>query len=272
MWIFHKSSSACVILYAICHKNILTHDTILSGSGLALGPLICRNVSEYAEWTFTYYHRDTKVTRKLFITGQRPCAVTLLLLVLPGLWSSLSLNRVHYSSPGVSKNGFFSLWPGVTHPTIACSSPPPSTKSWTNSHSSHPCDGDPGATSTLFTPASCKRWLGMMDYSKAQEHCCPKYSTRCHTLVLFSIQAQCLWRKCSWQAQAFYVRTQMVSGWEADSVAAGENHSWVKRWLEVEILICFWVILGVDLPPLAMITTLGCLIFLFRLSLHVTHL
>lgn len=87
-----------------------------------------------------YYHRDKKVTRKLFISRQRPCAVTLLLLVLPGLWSSLSLNRVHYSSPGVTKNGFFSQRPGVTHPATACARPPPSPH--------------PGQTAILLTPVT----------------------------------------------------------------------------------------------------------------------
>ncbi|KAI9530386.1 hypothetical protein NQZ68_004404, partial [Dissostichus eleginoides] len=42
--------------------------------------------------------------------------------------------------------------PGVTHPTTACTSPSPPILDKKN-HSSQPGDGDPGATSTLFTPA-----------------------------------------------------------------------------------------------------------------------
>lgn len=83
-----------------------------------------------------------KVTRKLFIGGQRARAVTLLQLFLHGLWSSLSLNRVHYSSPGFAKNGLFSQWPGVTYPTTACTSLP----------TPPCCPPPPGQTAILLAP------------------------------------------------------------------------------------------------------------------------
>lgn len=157
-----------------------------------------------------YYHRDTKVTRKLFITRQRPCAVTLLLLVLPGLWSSLSLNRVHYSSPGVTKNGFFSQWPGVTHPTTACTSPPPHTRQTAILLTPVTEILEPPALSShpLVAGGDGAWWITQ----KPRNIVAPKYSTQRHTLVLFSIRAQCLWRKCSWQAQAF----SFVHGWCLD--------------------------------------------------------
>lgn len=247
MGIFHKSSSAVVILFTICHKNILTHDTMFWGWAQALGPLIRINISEYAEWTFTIIAR-TRKSQESFSSPDKelvlsPCcrlfclafeaACLLIDFIIPVL-ESVRMASSH-SGQGSPTPRLPALATPPPHP------PHPSTPSWTNSHSSHPCDGDPGATSTLFTPASCKRWRGMMDYSKAQEHCCPKYSTHRHTLVLFSIQAQCLWRKWSWQAQAFYIRTRMVSGWKADFTAAGENQSWR---LEVEFVICLTCVLN----------------------------
>lgn len=107
----------------------------------SLQPTHMHKYQQICRMNLYYQRRDTKVTRKLFITRQRPCAVTLLLpLVLPALWSSLSLNRVHYSSPGVTKNGFFSQRPGVTHPSTACATPHP-----------HP---HPGQTAILLTPVT----------------------------------------------------------------------------------------------------------------------
>lgn len=144
-----------------------------------------------------YYHTDMKVTRKLFIGGQRARAVALLQLFLHGLWSSLSLNRVHYSSPGFAKNGLFSQWPGVTYPTTACPNPTPADK---QPFFSAPCDRDPGATGKLFTPAGSNRCQSMMDWLNAQEHCCPKYSKHRNARVLFSVWVQCLQRKWSWRA------------------------------------------------------------------------
>lgn len=103
-----------------------------------------------------YYHTDMKVTRKLFMGGQRARAVTLLQLFLHGLWSSLSLNRVHYSSPGFAKNGLFSQWPGVTYPTTACPTPP-HLPPRTNSHSSRPPVTEiQEPLANLFTPAGSK--------------------------------------------------------------------------------------------------------------------
>lgn len=125
-----------------------------------------------------YYHTDMKVTRKLFMGGQRARAVTLLQLFLHGLWSSLSLNRVHYSSPGFAKNGLFSQWPGVTYPTTACPTlpphipPPPPRQTaillsplWQRSRSHlQTCSHPP-------VPRGCQ---SMMDWSNAHEHCCPQ--------------------------------------------------------------------------------------------------
>lgn len=119
------------------------------------------------------------------MAGQRPRAVTPLLLVLPGLWSSLSLNRVHYSGPRVTENGSFSQQPGVTHPRNCLRQPSaPPLRPTPLHHHPHPhpgqtaillltphppsyphsCDGDPGATSAVFTPTLVAgRWRGMMD-------------------------------------------------------------------------------------------------------------
>lgn len=92
---------------------------------LSLQPTQTHWIQQICRINLCYYHTDMKVTRKLFMGGQRARAVTLLQLFLHGLWSSLSLKRLHYSSPGFAKNGLFSLWPGVTYPTACTSLPTP---------------------------------------------------------------------------------------------------------------------------------------------------
>lgn len=108
---------------------------------LSLQPTHTHWIQQICRINLCYYHTDMKVTRKLFIVGQRACAVTLLQLFLHGLWSSLSLKRVHYSSPGFAKNGLFSQWPGVTYPTACTSLPTPP---------GHP--PPPGQTAILLAP------------------------------------------------------------------------------------------------------------------------
>lgn len=174
----------------------------------ASGPLIRINMSEYAEWTFTIITRARK-SQESFSSAHKglvlsPCCCWCCLafeaacLLIEFIISVLGMVRM--ASSHCSQGS-----PTPRLPAVA--NPPHPLKSWTNSHSSRPCDGDPGATSAQFTPASCKKCLGMMDYSKAQEHCCPKYSTHSHTLVLFPIPTQCPRRKC----QAFSVPIQMLA-------------------------------------------------------------
>lgn len=95
-------------------------------------------------------------------------------------------------------------------PSPCSSHPPPSrsSPSWTNSHSSHPCDEDPGATGALFTTAGCKRSDGLLRKSGSVIAPGPVHTAA----LLFSVQAQYLWRKCSWQAGVSYIYTQMMSG------------------------------------------------------------
>lgn len=86
---------------------------------------------------------------------------------------------------------------------------------------SAPCDRDPGATGKLFTPTGSKRCQSVMDWLNAQEHCCPKYSKHHGARVLFSIWVQCLQRKQSWRAEAFYTHASMPS----------QRHCWKKTQL-----------------------------------------
>lgn len=90
---------------------------------------------------------------------------------------------------------------------------------------SPPCDGDPGATSAAFTPASLQEVTGHDGLLKSPGSIVtPNTVTRRHALVLFAIQAQCLRRKRSWRAPSFlypaHGRCQ-----RADLTAAGENPS-----------------------------------------------
>ena len=221
------SLSACVILLTIRRKHILTHDTMLSGWAQACSPLTRINMSEYAEWTFTIITGTRKSQESFSSADKDPVLSPCCCLFCLAFEAACLLIEFIIPAPESLRMASSHSGQGSPTPRLPVLDPPPPhhplTPSWTNSHSSHPCDGDPGATSTLFTPASCKRWRGMMDYWKAQEHCCPKYSTHRHAFVLFSIHAQCLRRKSNWQVWAFYIRTGMVSGRKADFTAAGEN-------------------------------------------------
>lgn len=126
-------------------------------------------------------------------------------------------------------------------PALASPPHPATPSSRTNSHSSRPpCDGDPGATGTLFTPAGSRRCQSMMDWSNAQEHCCPKYSKHHDAGVLFSIGVQCLWRKYSWRTRAFYTHIPTPS----------QHHcSWRKPVQSPELFRCLTGFHRIEMPP-----------------------
>lgn len=140
MWVFSKSSSACLVLFFLCCRIILTQDIVFLGLAQPPQPTHAHKSQIVCTTDLYYYHSDTTTTRKLFIPVQRTCAVTLPLLTVPGLWDSLSLKGVHYSSLRVCKKDFFSQRPGVTPPHHCLQQPPPP---------SHP-----GQTTSLLTPVT----------------------------------------------------------------------------------------------------------------------
>lgn len=179
----------------MCHKNTLSQDTFLSGPAQALGPLKGVNVRQYAEWTFTIIS-GTRKWQKSFswadkdavLSAWRCCCCCCSLFKLAFEAACCLIEFIIPILDLVRMAASHSDRGSRTLPVVPQPPPPPPTKSRTIRHSSQPCDEDPGATGTWFTTARCKRWLDMIDYSKAQEHCCPKYCTQQpHTLCFVYI-------------------------------------------------------------------------------------
>lgn len=95
------------------------------GRAQALRPTHTHNYQRICRMDLYYYHTGTRKSQESFSSADKDLVLSPCCCLLCLAFEAACL-LIEFIIPGLEslKNGFFSQWPGVTHPTAACTRPP----------------------------------------------------------------------------------------------------------------------------------------------------